>query len=197
MISPACYYSTQLNLIVKRVGARAARGRARGHRAEDWRGLLLMHVVAAHDGALTNLEVAELLTAQQRAREEQEAALPLPGARRGQQAGTAAWSSQAAAAGISEQVLGYLEKAACASQTRENILAFQQAVQPFKLTQMECLSLVNMPPCSIVEIHLLVEECEERLQPEDVRALLRICQRLLVAPPAATGAALAASEEAS
>ena len=143
--------------------------------------------MAAHDGALTNLEVAELLTAQQRAREEQEAALPLPGARRGQQAGTAAWSSQAAAAGISEQVLGYLEKAACASQTRENILAFQQAVQPFKLTQMECLSFVNMPPCSIVEIHLLVEECEERLTSEQTQQLLEKVQLLSAAAASTNG----------
>ena len=54
-----------------------------------------------------------------------------------------------------------------------------EAVTPFKLTRMETLALVNTPPCSIVEIHLLVEECEERLSPDDVRELLQLCQRTL------------------
>ena len=142
-----------------------------------------MQVADSRDGVLTNFEVAELLAEQQRAREEQEKALPLPGARRGQ-AGSTAWASHQNVATISEQVLEYLDKVACASQTREQIVAFQKAVEPFKLTRMECLALVNTPPCSVVEIHLLIEECEERLQGDDAKRLLALCQKLLV--PAAS-----------
>ena len=138
-----------------------------------------MHVLNAHDGAMTNFEVAQLLTAQQRERDEQEATLPLPGARRGQ-AGSTAWSSQQSAVLLSEQVLAYMEKAGCAFQSRETILEFMEAVKPFKLTRMECLALVNTPPCSIVEIHLLVEECEERLSQEKVKDLLQLCKRTLL-----------------
>ena len=53
-------------------------------------------------------------------------------------------------------------------------------MKPYELTRMECVSLVNTPPCSQVEIHLLVEECEERLTPDDVRELLKLCQRTVV-----------------
>ena len=109
------------------------------------------------EGMLTNFEVAALLEAQQLARDEREAALPLPGARRGQVASTV-WASQQAVTNLSEQVVGYLDKAACAGQTRESIVAFQQAAKRFKLTQMETLAMVNTPPSSVVEVHLLVEE---------------------------------------
>jgi hypothetical protein len=135
-----------------------------------------MRVLDACDGVLTNFEVAQLLTAQQQRRDEEEAALPLPGARRST-AGTSAWSSQQTVAVLSEQVLTYLEKGGCTSQTHDGISTFLEGVKPFKLTRTETLALVNTPPSSVVEIHLLVEECEERLTPDDVRELLKLCQR--------------------
>lgn len=136
-------------------------------------------------GSLTNFEVKELLKSQQAARAAEEAALPLPGARRGQAGSGTAWSSQQAAAGVSEQVLTYLDRA-CPSQSRAQIAAFQREARPLieraRLTRMECLALVNTPPCSVVEVHLIVEECEERLSPEDVKALVELCKRLLLLP---------------
>jgi hypothetical protein len=140
-----------------------------------------MQVLDRRSAVLTNFEVSELLKKQQRQREEEEAALPLPGARRGQ-TGAAAWSSQKVAAELSEQVLVYLGKATCAGQTREDIAAFMAGVERFKLTRMECLALVNTPPSSIVEVHLLVEECEERLAAADVRQLLQLCRQYLLTP---------------
>ena len=79
-------------------------------------------------------------------------------------------------------MLGYLERAACATQTRDDIVTFQEAVKHFKLTRMETLAIVNTPPSSVVEVHLLVEECEERLQPADVKALLALCRQHLTPP---------------
>ena len=79
--------------------------------------------------------------------------------------------------------MSYLERSPCAWQSRENILAFQQAITPFKLTRMEALALVNTPPNSLVEVHLLVEECEERLKGDEIWALLNLCRRLLLDAP--------------
>ena len=141
-----------------------------------------MQVISKCDAVLTNFEVADLLARQQQQRLDEEAALPLPGARR-TQAGSTAWSSQQSLAGISEQVMSYLERSPCAGQSRENILAFQQAITPFKLTRMEALALVNTPPNSLVEVHLLVEECEERLKGDEIWALLNLCRRLLLDAP--------------
>ena len=155
------------------VAARAASFALRTHCS------VVMQVVSKSDGVLTNFEVADLLARQQQQRLDEENALPLPGARRGQ-SGSTAWSSQQTLAGVSEQVVGYLEKSPCAGQVRENIVAFQQSATQFNLTQMETLALVNTPPCSVVEVHLLVEECEERLKPGDVKELLKLIRHYLV-----------------
>jgi hypothetical protein len=136
-----------------------------------------MRVVNARDGVLTNLEVKELLEEQLAARLREEQALPLPGARRGQ-SGPSAWQSRQNAAIISEQVLGHLDTIACSTQTRERISTFMQAAEEFRLTRAETLAIVNMQPSSVVDIHLLVEECEERLSDDDVRRLLSFCRTL-------------------
>ena len=78
--------------------------------------------------------------------------------------------------------MSYLERSR-AGQCRKHILAFQ-AIIPFKLTRMEALALVNTPPNSLVEVHLLVEECEGWLSGDEIRALLGLCRRLLLVVPA-------------
>ena len=50
------------------------------------------------------------------------------------------------------------------------------------VTRAEALQLINCNPQSVVEIHLVVEECEERLSQEEVRSLLGLCQRLRQPP---------------
>ena len=129
------------------------------------------------EGKLSNWEVRQLLLRQQREREEEEAAMPLPGARRGQ-VGTSAWACHQELTTVSEQVLTYLESTPCAGQTRTRIEAFMEEASDLNLTRMEMLALVNTPPCSIVEVHLLVEECEERLTQEQRTELLRRCALL-------------------
>lgn len=150
----------------------------------------MVQVLDARAGVITNFEVAQLLAAQQQARNDEEAALPLPGARRTQAGGSGtAWHTQQSAATISEQVIAYLEQTCCASQTQESITAFLDAAAPYKLTPAELLSLVNTQPRSTVEIHLLVEECEERLTQEDVGGLLELCEALSPGGRTETGAA--------
>jgi hypothetical protein len=48
--------------------------------------------------------------------------------------------------------------------------------QPFNLTKAEVLQLLNAVPKTPVEVHLLVEDCEERLQEEEVESLLHLVQ---------------------
>ena len=136
-----------------------------------------MKIVNARDGVLTNLEVKMLLEQQQAARLLDERKKPLPGARRGL-AGNSSWQSRQNAATISDQVLSYLADNNCSAQTRESIQVFMHAIEPYALTRAESLALVNTQPQSVVEIYLLVEECEERFSPDDVLELLRLCQTL-------------------
>lgn len=85
---------------------------------------------------------------------------------------------------LSAQVLSYLDERPCAEQSRESILNFVEELQKlssagnFELTGAEILQLVSNQPRSLVEIHLIVEECEERLTQEQVQTLLKLCYTL-------------------
>tara|TARA_B100000513_G_scaffold94503_1_gene39968 strand:+ start:1451 stop:1819 length:369 start_codon:yes stop_codon:yes gene_type:complete len=85
---------------------------------------------------------------------------------------------------LSAQVLSYLDERPCAEQSRESILNFVEELQKlssagnFELTDAEILQLVSNQPRSLVEIHLIVEECEERLTQEQVQTLLKLCYML-------------------
>ena len=88
------------------------------------------------------------------------------------------------AALINEDIIAYIEDTCAAGQTRESIAHFMQACEPFGLKRAELLNLVNEQPASVVEIHLIVEECEERLAAEQVQQLLDMCAMLSAAPAA-------------
>ena len=135
-----------------------------------------MQVVAPDAGVLTNFEVRQLPRKQVQRRQEAEQLRPLPGARRA--AAAAGWRSQQEVADLIEQALEYLDETACAAQSRESIGQFLAAVKPFELTRAETLMLVNSQPSSLVEIHLIVEECEERLTLEQRHELLGHCAAL-------------------
>lgn len=137
-----------------------------------------MRIISARECAITNYEVRCLLERQQHAQLSEENALPLPGARRGQTSGSTAWQSRQQAALISDQVLIYLAESCSTEQTKESIATFVEAVRPFSLTYAETISLVNLQPRSVVEIYLIVEECEERLSHDDTTKLLQLCQGL-------------------
>ena len=51
------------------------------------------------------------------------------------------------------------------------------------------------PPASVVEVYLLVEECEERLDEQKVRDFLLLCQRTLGAPSAGQMSGVSDSEQ--
>ena len=129
---------------------------------------------------LTNFEVRELLRKQQQARSDADKRRPLPGARR--TASPATWRASQEAVVIADQVLTYLDETPCAEQTRDSIRSFMDTVERFNLTRAEVLTLVNTQPQTLVEIHLIVEECEERLTPAQTAELLELCKVLCANP---------------
>jgi hypothetical protein len=124
-------------------------------------------------GVLTNYEVLHLLRSQSADRTTEETKAPLTGARRTGSSQSQYQTQQLAyAAAINEDVVAYLEEACCVCQSPESIAAFMKACEPFNLKRAEILNLINEQPGTLVEIHLIVEECEERLTQEQVQELL-------------------------
>ena len=127
-----------------------------------------MRVKESNAGKLTNFEVAALLQQQARDRRAAEKKTPLPGGCRSTSVSVRSLQDVEL---ISEQTRGYLGKSPCESQSRESIIRFVKELAPFKLTRAEELVLINSRPRSLVEIHLIVEECEERLTGDQVQEL--------------------------
>jgi hypothetical protein len=51
--------------------------------------------------------------------------------------------------------------------------------QPFKLTRAELVQVLNLAPASEVEVHLIVEECEDRLNEQQMDAFLQVVAKHL------------------
>lgn len=75
------------------------------------------------------------------------------------------------------------------------LLQLPLLLQPFGLTRAELVQVLNLAPASAVEVHLIVEDCEERLDEARVEALIAVVGRYL-ARPAADAAAAAADGDA-
>lgn len=105
---------------------------------------------------------------------------------------------------ITYQTLRYLEDTPCKKHTPETITRFLKAVESFKLTKCEKLTLLNLCPSTALEIQLVrifnsctlqffilnrqssymscsmtfqvIEDSEERLSEEEVNSLLEVIQ---------------------
>ncbi|KAJ8679919.1 hypothetical protein QAD02_015706 [Eretmocerus hayati] len=75
---------------------------------------------------------------------------------------------------ITYQTIRYLEDTPCKKQSPEKIKSFLAAVEPFKLTKCEKLTLLNQCPKTALEIQLIIEDSEDRLSEEEVEALLQV-----------------------
>ncbi|VDK72450.1 unnamed protein product [Onchocerca ochengi] len=73
----------------------------------------------------------------------------------------------------------YLQETPAVSQKNIDIEKFIRAAAPFKLTAVELVQLINLRPITAVEIQLIVEECEERLNEEQIESLIAIIQENL------------------
>ena len=72
-----------------------------------------------------------------------------------------------------------LEATPAKDQTKEKVQVFMREMNQFNLTQSEKLMILNHCPESAVEIHLFVEESEERLSEEQADAILKLVKTIL------------------
>ena len=68
---------------------------------------------------------------------------------------------------ITYETIKYLERTPCGLQTPEHVSSFMEAMKDFQLTKAEKLQLLNSRPSSLVEMHLMVEESEERFTTDE------------------------------
>eukprot|EP00967_Tisochrysis_lutea_P054654 scaffold68433_cov18-Tisochrysis_lutea.AAC.1 len=64
------------------------------------------------------------------------------------------------------QVYNYLASHSAGVREESAIKEFIALMEPFQLTKLEVFSIINACPTSTVEMYLLVENCDERLQEE-------------------------------
>ncbi|XP_014231449.1 DNA-directed RNA polymerase III subunit RPC9 [Trichogramma pretiosum] len=75
---------------------------------------------------------------------------------------------------ITYSTIKYLEDTPCKDQTADKITGFMTAVESFKLSKSEKLTILNLFPTTVLELHLLIEDCEERFNEEEEEKLLMI-----------------------
>ncbi|XP_043254461.1 DNA-directed RNA polymerase III subunit RPC9 isoform X2 [Colletes gigas] len=80
---------------------------------------------------------------------------------------------------ITYQTIRYLEETPCKRQSPEKIKDFLKAIEPYKLTKCEKLTLLNVCPKTALEIQLIVEDSEDRLNDEEVESLLQVITSIL------------------
>ncbi|KCV67896.1 hypothetical protein H696_05625 [Fonticula alba] len=85
---------------------------------------------------------------------------------------------------VEADVKAHLHDRPCAHQTEEHIAAFLEAAIHSGLTKSEKLQILNHQPRSLVELHVLLQEAEERFSEEQLGQILAmIHQHLPIQPP--------------
>ncbi len=73
-----------------------------------------------------------------------------------------------------KQVYTYLLENQGAVRPREQLQAFAAAAKALGLSRAEALQLLNLRPTTLVELHLVIANCEARLAPERLDELLAL-----------------------
>ncbi|KAI7866745.1 RNA polymerase Rpb4-domain-containing protein [Spinellus fusiger] len=73
---------------------------------------------------------------------------------------------------IQFEMSDYLKSTPCSTQTPQQVKAFLTAMKDYILTKAEKLQILNLRPKSVVELYLLIEECEERFTEEALDTML-------------------------
>jgi len=71
-------------------------------------------------------------------------------------------------------VYNYLASHSAGVREESAIKEFIALMEPFQLTKLEVFSIINACPTSTVEMYLLVENCDERLQEEQVDQIINL-----------------------
>jgi DNA-directed RNA polymerase subunit F len=100
---------------------------------------------------------------------------------------------------IRSEALAYLREQPCSVQSRDHLQQFMAALsallqrESLKLTIQEIQLLVDLRPDTLVEIHSIIDECEERMSQEQTQALLALVKDYLPTGSAAENDAAAAA----
>ncbi|KAI3928003.1 hypothetical protein MKW98_023604 [Papaver atlanticum] len=127
-----------------------------------------MKVKKANAGALTNLEVLNFLRARGASTDPTRVIAPVSPSE--------------------YQVYDYLVETAACNQTQENINEFLKSCEKYKLAKAEKLNIINIRPATLVEIDPIIEECQDRLNEEQVEELVELIENLFPPPPKPEGA---------
>ncbi|KAH8934880.1 hypothetical protein BDL97_17G003500 [Sphagnum fallax] len=117
-----------------------------------------MKVLEANAGLLTNCEALQLLQS------------------RGADKGFGVTAAEC-------KVYDYLVKTPAGSQTRDGLQEFFKGAEEYKLTKAEYLQASNLRPSTAVEVHLIVEDCDERLSSALVDQFLGMIDETLPPSP--------------
>lgn len=80
---------------------------------------------------------------------------------------------------VETQVWEYLNGTRRCTATRQAAAEFLQAIDKFKLSKYEQLQLLNQRPLQHVELHLLVDNCDDRFSEEECEELLGLVKQFL------------------
>ncbi|KAJ3092617.1 hypothetical protein HK102_005109 [Quaeritorhiza haematococci] len=80
------------------------------------------------------------------------------------------------------EVLQYLSKSPSSNQTMEEVSKYMKSINKFHLTKGEKLQMVNLKPGSLVELYLVIEECETRFSQEQLEEMIQITQEIWPPP---------------
>ncbi|KAI8922791.1 HRDC-like protein [Entophlyctis helioformis] len=80
---------------------------------------------------------------------------------------------------IEYEVIKYLEASPVAGQSPDQIQGALAELKSWKLTKAEKLMLINLRPTTRVEVSAVLEECETRLNDDELGQLLEILDRHL------------------
>ncbi|KAJ1821693.1 hypothetical protein LPJ56_001086 [Coemansia sp. RSA 2599] len=72
------------------------------------------------------------------------------------------------------EALQYLNNTPCTTQTAEQIAELKNVLAEYELTKAEILQIINLRPKTPVELHFIIEECDERFGMEDLEQLAEI-----------------------
>eukprot|EP00249_Psilotum_nudum_P010499 c22576_g1_i1 orf=803-1234(-) len=80
------------------------------------------------------------------------------------------------------RVYDYIRKTPAGTQTRESVQHYFKEIDNYVLTKAERLQIVNLRPSTAVEVHLIVEDCEERMTDEAVEQFIETIASALPPP---------------
>ncbi|XP_073133641.1 uncharacterized protein [Henckelia pumila] len=103
-----------------------------------------MKIIKSSAGALTNFEVLDLL--------------------RSRGAGKDPTRVIASVAPSEFKVFDYLEQTAACNQTRDTINKLVDECKKYDLAKAEVLNIANIRPSSAVEVYMMIEECDTRIE---------------------------------